>query len=694
MLNKFTLSFFSICALAYCANANNVGKLNLDEVVVTASGFESSLKDETRNVYVVGEKEISRKGYRTVREALEKVPSVGFLNSGVGESVDIRGQGNKANTAVKVMINGVPINMLDNAHMIVPIEMIAIEDVERIEVMPGGGSVLYGSGTRGGVINIITKNSPREFYGNIQSKIGSYRYHDMSVNLGGNVSENLFLKLGAKAFDTNSYHEDGKEKGSYVSAATNYQISDAQNLAISSSFYRSKLKLPATMLSKEEVAKNRRMNQYPNHQTSSENMRKTDIALDYRIESGNFTFNLKPFYQKIKITNFNDIPSPFVPGAKYKIYAIDGLFGDEKTGLNFKTKYDYADGEFIAGFDFTKNQGDRAQYIFYDIDMHGGKINMKHNIDTILDLLKRSYALYFMEKHNFSSNFDLSAGARVERAKYDAKRISSQIMKGSIPQMNHTLMSSFSTKNTHNNYALEITPNFKYSKSGNLYFKFERGYISPSPTQLTNKDIKTGKYSFNNIKSETFQTYEIGLKDEIASNFSLASSIFLTDSKDEIHYEAIGDHGKGWKYENLDKTRRVGFELSLKEQISEWLDLTQSYSFVSAKERAGKNSGKDIPLVSKHKFVFGATVKPVENLSLFADMKFYSKQNDNNREKNIKSRAITDVGAEYKFKSGLSFGAGVNNLFNKKYFDYSNVANDQFITANERNFYARIKYEF
>ena len=693
MLNKFTLSFFSICALACCANANNVGKLNLDEVVVTASGFESSLKDETRNVYVVGEKEISRKGYRTVREALEKVPSVGFLNSGVGESVDIRGQGNKANTAVKVMINGVPINMLDNAHMIVPIEMIAIEDVERIEVMPGGGSVLYGSGTRGGVINIITKNSPREFYGNIQSKIGSYRYHDMSVNLGGNVNENLFLKLGAKAFDTNSYHEDGKEKGSYVSAATNYQISDAQNLAISSSFYRSKLKLPATMLSKKEVAKNRRMNQYPNHQTSSENMRKTDIALDYRIESGNFTFNLKPFYQKIKITNFNDIPSAFVPGAKYKVYRIDGLFGDEKTGLNFKTKYDYADGEFIAGFDFTKNQGDRAQYIFYDIDMRGG-INIKHNIDTILDLLKRSYALYFMEKHNFSSNFDLSAGARVERAKYDAKRISSQIMKGSIPQMNHTSMSSFSTKNTHNNYALEITPNFKYSKSGNLYFKFERGYISPSPTQLTNKDIKTGKYSFNNIKSETFQTYEIGLKDEIASNFSLASSIFLTDSKDEIHYEAIGDHGKGWKYENLDKTRRVGFELSLKEQISEWLDLTQSYSFVSAKERAGKNSGKDIPLVSKHKFVFGATVKPVENLSLFADMKFYSKQNDNNREKNIKSRAITDVGAEYKFKSGLSFGAGVNNLFNKKYFDYSNVANDQFITANERNFYARIKYEF
>ena len=122
--------------------------------------------------------------------------------------------------------------------------------------------------------------------------------------------------------------------------------------------------------------------------------------------------------------------------------------------------------------------------------------------------------------------------------------------------------------------------------------------------------------------------------------------------------------------------------------------MTQSYSFVDAKEKSGKNNGKEVPFVSKHKFVFGMTYEPVQNLSLFADMKFYSKQNDSNREKNIKSRAITDVGAEYKFKSGLSFGAGVNNLFNKKYFDYADVENDAYIPANERNFYARIKYEF
>ena len=53
--------------------------------------------------------------------------------------------------------------MVDAAHGIIPLEMIAIKDVEQVEVMPGGGAVLYGSGTRGGVVNIITKQKPRDF---------------------------------------------------------------------------------------------------------------------------------------------------------------------------------------------------------------------------------------------------------------------------------------------------------------------------------------------------------------------------------------------------------------------------------------------------------------------------------------------------------------------------------------------------
>ncbi|MGP1527383.1 MAG: TonB-dependent receptor domain-containing protein [Campylobacter sp.] len=155
-----------------------------------------------------------------------------------------------------------------------------------------------------------------------------------------------------------------------------------------------------------------------------------------------------------------------------------------------------------------------------------------------------------------------------------------------------------------------------------------------------------------------------------------------------------GGHGQEWKIFNIDKTRRVGFEIGLKERIFDMLDFTQSYSFVDAKIKSGKNNGKEVPFVSKHKFVFGVTYEPVRDLAIFADLKYHSAQRDIKDEKNIKSRTITDVGANYKFANGLSLGAGVKNLFNKKYFDYVDVENDLYTPANERNFYARIKYEF
>lgn len=77
--------------------------------------------------------------------------------------IDLRGQGGldgnsagaKAN--VQILLDGVAINSLETSMVSSPINTISIDNVERIEVIPGGGSVIYGSGTSGGVINIITK---------------------------------------------------------------------------------------------------------------------------------------------------------------------------------------------------------------------------------------------------------------------------------------------------------------------------------------------------------------------------------------------------------------------------------------------------------------------------------------------------------------------------------------------------------
>ena len=688
MLNKFTLSLLSICATCYCANANDIGKLNSDEKVVTTTGFEHSLKDEAHNVYVISSDEIAKKGYRNIKEALKRVPGVSFVKISHGvtlnsEHIDIRGQGQKANSTVKLMINGVSINMLDISNFgnaFVPFEMIAIEDVERIEVVPGGGSVLYGSGTQGGVINIITKKTPREFYGSIKSEIGSYKYRDVSANVGGSITDKLFLNFSSKVFNTKGYQRDEKDRGYYLRGSLNYQISDTRNFELSSSVYKNKFDY-GTLPNEKQLLQDKRQNPF----TYKQDFTKFDVMSNYQIALDNLTLNIKPYYQDIKIKKIKD-------------KSVKALIEDEKIGLNFSTKFDYENGELITGYEMLKNSGKKNTEYTNGSDYYHGNFE---------NFYKLTHSLYFMERHNFTSNFDLSVGARVEHSVNDIniRKIYS----------NYNNIPNADGKVTRNNFALEIMPNFKYSDTGNLYFKFERGYNSPRPMQLVDRSLQGRNiiYKTNNLKSEIFNTYEIGLKDTLFESIHIATALFYTKTKDEIIKKE-----ERLKYNrlNIDKTRRLGFEIDLKEEIFDGLKLTQSYSYINAKENSSKHDGYySVPLVSKHKLAIGAIYEPVKNLSLFADMRYYSKQNywdelysnltkSRTREKR-KSKTVVDVGANYEFNNGLSLGAGVNNLLNKKYFDYERKYNrgsidddkhpiGAYAPARERNFYARIKYEF
>ena len=164
MKKKF---FLSLALLASSSFADELVKT--DSVVISAIGFEQSSDNNLRNVIVINSKELSDKGYTSIEEALSRQAGINFVRSGTGgnpsTNIDMRGQGSSANFAVKVMVDGILLNTLDNNRLhaagvtISPLDSVAIEDIERIEIIPGGGAVLYGNGTRGGAINIITKKN-------------------------------------------------------------------------------------------------------------------------------------------------------------------------------------------------------------------------------------------------------------------------------------------------------------------------------------------------------------------------------------------------------------------------------------------------------------------------------------------------------------------------------------------------------
>jgi vitamin B12 transporter len=124
--------------------------------VVTADRSDETLKNSVRTTYVVTAAEIAQNGYRTVTDALASVPGVEIAQSGpIGTYVQygIRGS---TSAQVLVLIDGQPApgGFADS----VDLANISTTGIDRIEVVEGGGSTLYGTGAVGGIINIITND--------------------------------------------------------------------------------------------------------------------------------------------------------------------------------------------------------------------------------------------------------------------------------------------------------------------------------------------------------------------------------------------------------------------------------------------------------------------------------------------------------------------------------------------------------
>ncbi len=134
--------------------------LDLEKIVVTASKIEQIYKHSTQNISIITSKDLQSTAIDEITEVLDLLPSVDILeygSSGSTRSVHTRGA---SSTQVLTLIDGRPVNTpRDGA---TDFNQIPLSNIERIEVLRGPASSIYGANAIGGVINIITK-SGKEF---------------------------------------------------------------------------------------------------------------------------------------------------------------------------------------------------------------------------------------------------------------------------------------------------------------------------------------------------------------------------------------------------------------------------------------------------------------------------------------------------------------------------------------------------
>ncbi|SQE25097.1 TonB-dependent heme receptor [Campylobacter jejuni subsp. doylei] len=669
----YKLSLFALLLITNLNAQESNEAINLQKVVVSATGFEQDADSNLRNVISIEGKDLQNKGYVSLEQALERISGISFVNFGLGRNIDMRGQGNKSNIAVKVMIDGRTINVLDNSHGVTPLDSINLDNVERIEIIPGGGSVLYGSGTRGGVINIITKKQKSDAFA-INLKSSAYDHGRLGGNLGINgakqINENLAFSFDIQSFNLDGYQEGYNEKGYFINTKTYIDINDNSDLTLGYNYFKSK-NTSSGYLTKAQAQSN------PTQKGKRDNItqiNRPEISLDYHYYFDDiWEFNLEAFWQNQKINYLK---------------SVGNGFEDTLTGISLKNKLNYANNSyFISGYEFANHNAKRKSLMVY------------------MDMTKQSHSIFALDSHNFNEFFTLSGGARYEFSTYNTHRsYRNKMSMNGIPPSDTTTL--FDTNKNTNNFAFEITPNFKYSDTGNLYLKYERGFVSPTPAQFVNKDQATQEYYSVNLNPEIFDTFELGIDDFWWDFYGFNLTLFYTLSKDEISLRG-SPHAQGggfWQYYNIDQTRRLGVELSLSQNfLDDDLIFRESLTYLDAKISKGVNDGMRIPYVSKIKATAGLEYAWNKNFSNFVDLTYFSRAKDGGTKdtntgkmsKNswIRDYFLTDIGMKYDYKK-LQILAGIRNLFDKRYYTYQDSKNDQYLVGNGRNYYVEFKYAF
>ncbi|HEF8715965.1 TPA: TonB-dependent receptor [Campylobacter jejuni] len=700
----FKLSLFALLLITNLNAQESNEAIKLQKVVVSTTGFEQDADSNLRNVISIEGKDLQNKGYISLEQALERISGISFVNFGLGRNIDMRGQGDKSNIAVKVMIDGRAINVLDNSHGVTQLDSINLDNVERIEIIPGGGSVLYGSGTRGGVINIITKKQKSDAFA-INLKSSAYDHGRLGGNLGINgakqINENLAFSFDIQSFNLDGYQEGYNEKGYFINTKTYIDINDNSDLTLGYNYFKSK-NTSSGYPTKAQAQSD------PTQKGNSDNItqiNRPEISLDYHYYFDDiWEFNLEAFWQNQKINYLKDVSTMSSMGLSVPVYQNGSGFKDTLTGISLKNKLNYANNSyFIFGYEFANHDAKRTSIIHYDIN--SPKFQMSHTMTTLMDMNKQSHSIFALDSHEFNDIFSISGGARYEYSLYDTNRnYTSNMIISSIPRPSTPEL--FSTDDTSHNFAFEITPNFKYSDTGKLYIKYERGFVSPSPAQFVNKDKNSQKYYSANLNPEIFDTFELGIDDFWWDFYGFNLTLFYTLSKDEISYlgNPHSTSGSWWKYYNIDQTRRLGVELSLSQNfLDDDLILRESLTYLDAKISKGVNDGMRIPYVSKIKATAGIEYAWNKNFSNFIDLTYFSRakdggiidENTGKMSKNswIRDYFLTDIGMKYNYKK-LQILAGIRNLFDKRYYTYQDSINDQYLVGNGRNYYVEFKYAF
>jgi vitamin B12 transporter len=508
----------------------------LDQPVFTPFRREGKVRDATRPVYVINREEIEAQGARTVKEALRFVPGIlpdGTVGTEIGglSGQFIRG----SNTGqVLILINGRPVNNLGSGGF--DLSEITTDIVERIEVLPGGGSTLYGSDAIGGTINIITRRPTKDITTTAQLRFGSYDLNEQSIQNSGKQGSVSWL-LGYNRTRANNNFDysipevdfDGTRENADVlynnlNLQVNAELGDRQSLSFNTVYLAKDQGIPGGVAIPE--ISQAAFNSLTDNNRKYTDQVLTDLTWNAKLGKADDSLLTAKVYLDFLNTRFDNRTGDISDRQQ---------FDNNQKSLGFQVQHNWqiAQNQNITyGFDYrnvsaenvTRNLEDGTETENYDDSIGQGAVFAKYLVDVTPDV-----RLNLGLRQDFNSLINGSVTSPAVGARWNLAE----------------------TTTVRANYIR----NFRVPTLFNLF--------SNSPFAQGNPDLKP----------ERGNSFDVGIDQQLGDIGLLRLTFFSNTITDNIAYDNVN-----FTYENIGKVRTNGIELALNLQLAKNFYFSGNYT--------------------------------------------------------------------------------------------------------------------
>ncbi|MHC1704268.1 MAG: TonB-dependent receptor [Tenuifilaceae bacterium] len=583
----------------------------LDEIVVSATRTENRISQIPGRINMISSERLSLVAAQSVDEYLQFLPGVQVSRSfgifSTKSSVTMRGLSGNEQARTLVLLDGIPVNKADGGS--VNWNLISTGDVDKIEVVKGPGSALYGGNAMGGIINVKSKKPSKLIEGNLSAEYGTYNTKTFKVNLAG--------KMGTKM-----------DKGFYWSTNTFYQKSDgyitqseadqiANPFIVKSNVDEKALNIKTGYLHSKKFNAEVNISIYDGVRGTGEKVYQSNgnqtQYLTYQIRTslnGSFdkiNWNSSFFFLN---ENYNKVNEWFKDDYTwYNVFSVRRDFG-LLSGISYSIK----NHTLTSGFDIRNGQVDAYDIYYTSTDKvdNEGKMNF--------------YGLYIQDDIILFKNFKLLAGIRYDIAKYYD---GSFIIQNPSAETNYLDQYQFSghTDKRWSAISPRISIQYKPSEMFRIYGGYSRGFRPSVLDDLCRTGrIRGGlKVANPNLKPEYLDNFELGSDLLLLKSLKFSASAYISNGKDFLYYVSTGDSldmGFGDRpimiRSNISNVKIFGSELDLSYNPTQSISLFGNYAYNHAKISDYKPLSINDPVnlndkyltdVPEHSFSLGVFIK-------------------------------------------------------------------------------------